>query len=326
MSEITNNASNEKSENDKLNDEIEKQRQTLRDTYGETYERLEKIYYNMINTSYIGKTQDEEFAILAIIAKYENFAFHYNYDEKSGDIYNFKHIYSLYCKEISKSKDEFIKDLLYLFRWGLISIFILSPTEKSFIKSNMCEGIYRVPYNFLGKACQLYESITNNNANIKATIYFTADGQNMRKEGLGNFLINKAIEKQGELEKQIDNLDDEQKELRNRIDNFSKEIISIISIILAITPLVAINIAELREFNIQKLLLINGCLIIGITTIYSILAVIFFEIKRKHFLLLIPLVISIGLIIASFLAFNQSDKSADNQQNKQITITVESKP
>lgn len=276
--------------------------QVLRARYGDIYEKLDKFYSGMFEHSYIGKTTDEEYSIFEIIAKFENFAFHYQYNENLGNIYNFNEIYSLYCNVISKDKDKFIKDLLYFFRWGWINVFIPSSKEKGFIKHNSLEGIYRVQFDFLGKACQIYESISNNEE-IKATIYFTADGQNMRKEGLGTFMINKVTTEQKALQKQFDILTNNQRDLKNRIDNYSKEIITIISLILAIAPLVAINITELKEFDISRILLINGCLLIGIATIYFMQAIMFFQVKRKS-LLLVPLGIGVCLIIGSFFAPN----------------------
>lgn len=88
--------------------------------------------------------------------------------------------------------------------------------------------------------------------------------------------------------------------MKSKINSYNKEIISIIAIILALAPLIVINVSTLKDFTINNLLVINGCLIIGISTIFPVVVVAFFELKRQHWLLIISLLLGIGLILLSF--------------------------
>ncbi len=63
--------------------------------------------------------------------------------------------------------------------------------------------------------------MNNNYVELNATIYFTYDGERLRKENLGDYLIKKAEKGQEDLAIQQKKLSDEQAELKDRIDNYS---------------------------------------------------------------------------------------------------------
>jgi hypothetical protein len=293
---------NNNAENQQVNQEIEKKRKELKNRFGNTYDKFEDYYFGTCKPNFVWKSDKKVYEIFDVIKKFENFSFYYTYDYSGiyGDINNLGKIYSLYYKNISKDKDAFIKDLLYFYRFGYINIFMPSEEDKFFIKSHDHVGVHRMPYKALEHLCEIYKHLKNGQAEIRATIYFTSDGESVKKENLGEYLIDKATEQQkNALEQQLI-LKDEIEELKKRMEGYSKEIISIISIILTVAPLIAINIAELKKLDKSEILLINGSLIIGISTIFSILIIGFFKLRRRHFLLLIPLLVGIGMIWLSF--------------------------
>lgn len=234
---------------------------------------------------------DEINKVLQLILKYENYGFMAHYNVKSY-IYNFDKFCIDYLNEVSNDKDMLFEDLIYLFVSGYIDLFIPDKESKYFYKKSEYVGNGRDPYPFLENLCELYENIKHKKCNKKAIIYFTKDGDIYRKERLLEYTIEQVLDKQKELQK-------EQNNLKDKINSFSKEIISIVAIILAIAPLIVINVSALKNFTPKNLLVINGCLIIAITTICSVLTIAFLKLKREHGLLFVPLIIGIGLLLLS---------------------------
>lgn len=264
--------------------------QELKNLYPGTYEKLKAFYNELCTPSFNGKSVDKINRVLQSIQKYENYTRYYSYNIHDN-IYNFDKFYVDYMKDIGndKSKDMLFEDLVYLFKNGYINLFVPTQIDKYFhISEN--RDISRNYYPFLENLCKLYNGIRNGRCNINAIIYFTADGNRYRKEKLLQYTIDQVIDKQKELQKEQDNL-------KEKINSYSKEIISIVAIILAIAPLIVINVSALKDFTKENLLVINGCLIIAITTICSVLNIAFFELKLKHLWLFAPIIIGAGLIV-----------------------------
>ncbi len=117
-----------------INQIMEEKREELRLRYPESYCVFESYYNHMFEPSFVFKEPDEIMEIINIIREYEKFSLMKRYDEKSGDIYNVDKIFKLYSQKIFKDKNEFIKDLIYLYRFGWINIYIPSGTEKDLLK------------------------------------------------------------------------------------------------------------------------------------------------------------------------------------------------
>lgn len=293
-------------EHEQLNKEFEKRRTDLKNRFKETYDRFEKYYFNLDRVSNKGKSYDEIYELFSIINKYDDLQYHvsYNYSNNSF-IYNIEKIYNDYKKILGKTNEDFIKDIIYLYRWGWIYIDIPDGTRNFFLKPDLHMGIYGDPFICLERACTIYDDITQNSKiTVDGIICFTGDGDKIKSNGLQNYLIDKVLIKQKELEEQQQQLKSEQLKFDNRIQDYTKEIISIISIILAIAPLIAINVAEIPKMDLSGILLVNGSLIIGITTIFSIVAIMFFQVNKKTVLLWIPLAIGIILICLGLLNAN----------------------
>lgn len=279
---------------EKLNKKLQETRVRLKEQYPDTFEKFENWYNLTWDKNFPSKSIDDLNKILKVITENEHYSFMYTY--KGDEIYyNFNKIYSDYYNQISKDNDLFINDLIYLFRISYASLSIPDETTKYFLKTNTSFK-YSDPYPFLENLCKLYPYLDNGNSNINAIIYFTIDGDKYRKEHLIGYQLKEVINRQDKLDKELEELRDGQSKLSEDIKNHTKEIISIIAIILCFAPLIAVNVTGVQKFSSPDLLVVNGCLIIGITTIFSVVNVAFFELKRRHGLLIIPLLLGIALI------------------------------
>lgn len=284
------NENNEQNTNDTTPASPEELREIFKNRYGTIFEKLELFLYSKINKPLNGKTIDEFNGVLIILARYEKYVSNYPYKTKN-DIYNFNNFYADYFKEISKDKDTFFIDLIYFLKIRYINLFIPELNQEYFLKNYIL--LYDSdPNKLLEFLCELYINIRNGKCNIDAIVYFTTDGSNYRNKNLIDYMINNAAKKQKELE-------NNQLELQNKINSHTKEIVSIVALILAIAPIMFINVSFLKDFTLASLLVVNGSLIIGITTIFFVVATVFVDLKKKHAWLLLPLVIGIALILLS---------------------------
>ncbi|MCD2347177.1 hypothetical protein [Clostridium guangxiense] len=275
------------------NSSLENIRENLKNKYGETFGRIEKIYKNTWdNTLKNTRTYYELNKIFKIIVRYEHYTSYFNYQlNDNDDIYNFHKFYRDYYKEISKDKNTLFNDLLFLYRIGFIDIFSKYNGEIFFKRGQ--SGYLGNPYlHLFENLCKLYNNIENGKCQMNAILYLTAEGDRYRN---GKFLEDMI----SDASKQQDNLAKKLIDLNNRIDAHTKEIISIVAIILALAPLITTNVSLLKDFSLKSLLIVNGCLLISISTIFTVITIAFFELKKKHWWLAAPIVIGILIILLS---------------------------
>lgn len=272
---------------------IQKFEEKLLREYPVEYPKVKQYYEDIFKTNFIEKPSEEINDFFVVIKDYENFLFNYTYKADDKNIYNINNIYTSYSKKINKKVINFIRILIYFFVNGWINIFIPKNDLDYFTKSNESVSIIRDTITQLyaiEDICEIYR-IIKNNEDKSATIYFTYDGYKIYENNVRQFLLKKLEKSQEELKK-------EQKKLEDKINNYNIQIITIVSITISIVTFIAVNIKELGSTPLN-FLLIDGSLIVCITTIFFIIGVVFFEINKKYWFLIVPLIIGIILIYGS---------------------------
>jgi hypothetical protein len=270
----------------KMTEWIEK----IKEKYPSEYE---KINYNLQNYNQISSNKPNRVnQIIAIIRRYSYFSLMTQYDIDESYI-NTNKIYEDYYNEISQNIDDFTFDLIQLFHLDYINLFNWDDKTKKLFIGNEYHGQFMKDenyfYYFIEKLCIMIHSINKNHLSAQVIIYFTALGDKYQRENLPYYLVQTALQDQKELK-------NSQISITKRMDSYSKEIISIVAIILTIVPIIAINITGLQKIELKELLATNGCIITAIVSVIFCINVSFFQLNKRHWFLLIPALIGLALI------------------------------
>lgn len=252
----------------------------LREKEAEIINFMDKTYIDI----YDKITQEELDEVIFIIRDYDTKIAPAIDKESCRNAYNYNNI----VKELKIFIDKYGEKefLVYLHLRGVICII----SDKSIQKTGYF--VRQKQDTWIGFINEL-DSVIEKNGN--GIIYFNP---NILKEA--NDIVYKKTKKlytiQNELENKILELD-------NKIRNFNKDIISIVSIILAIVPIIAINANIIKDnISFKTILLINGCLILSITSIFYMIAFVIQQYKKKQLIyIIIPFCLSIGMVVTSVL-------------------------
>lgn len=253
--------------------------------------QLKKYYTTTNDNSYKSMDEKRFMKIIDIIMRHDKYSRSGKYDPKYEND-NLSKIYYDYYHEISHDKFDFYEDLIYLCRRKYIVV-----TAGTFEIGTLMD-CHRQNY------VELYEILINadqilrkDKMNYNAAIYIT----NCKIQGINTlyqkYLAKITREHQEELDNNMQKVMKKYEALNEEIKSHSKEIITIVAIVVAIVPIIAINASQIQQFDSETLLIINGCFLIIISTIFFAIRIAFFRFKLSLFWLLLPLLIGLSLII-----------------------------